>query len=133
MLATGIKQRSTPDKILLDLLEAELAERKAKSIRYQMGLAKFPVNKDLDRFDFNSSPVDEMQIRTLCWKDAFWPSTAMSSWWVAPAPARPTWLLPWAARQSETAGRGDSSIWLTWSTDWNRRNLPTGAASWQRV
>lgn len=66
VLATGIKQRSTPDKILLDLLEAELAERKAKSIRYQMGLAKFPINKDLDRFDFNSSPVDEIHVRSLC-------------------------------------------------------------------
>jgi len=65
VLATGIKQRSTPDKILLDLLEAELAERKAKSIRYQMGLAKFPINKDLDRFDFNSSPVDEIHVRSL--------------------------------------------------------------------
>jgi DNA replication protein DnaC len=65
VLATGIKQRSTPDKILLDLLEAELAERKAKSIKYQMGLAKFPVIKDLDRFDFDSSPVDEVQIHSL--------------------------------------------------------------------
>ena len=65
VLATGIKQRSTPDKILLDLLEAELAERKAKSIKYQMGLAKFPVIKDLDRFDFESSPVDEVQIHSL--------------------------------------------------------------------
>jgi DNA replication protein DnaC len=65
VLATGIKQRSTPDKILLELLEAELAERKAKSIKYQMGLAKFPVIKDLDRFDFDSSPVDEVQIHSL--------------------------------------------------------------------
>lgn len=65
VLATGIKQRSTPDKILLDLLEAELAERKARSIKYQMGLAKFPVIKDLDRFDFDSSPVDEVQIHSL--------------------------------------------------------------------
>ena len=65
VLATGIKQRSTPDKILLDLLEAELTERKAKSIKYQMGLAKFPVIKDLDRFDFDSSPVDEVQIHSL--------------------------------------------------------------------
>jgi DNA replication protein DnaC len=65
VLAAGIKQRSTPDKILLNLLGAELAERKAKSIRYQMGLAKFPVTKDLDRFDFSSSPVDEVQIRSL--------------------------------------------------------------------
>lgn len=65
VLAAGIKQRSTPERILLDLLEAELAERQAKSIRYRMGLAKFPVDKDLDRFDFTASPVDEIQIRSL--------------------------------------------------------------------
>jgi DNA replication protein DnaC len=65
VLATGVKQRSTPDKVLLELLEAELGERKAKSIKYQMGLARFPVIKDLDRFDFESSPVDEVHINTL--------------------------------------------------------------------
>ena len=40
------------------------------------------------------------------WRDAFWLSMAMSSWLAAPAPARPTLLLPWAARRSETARRG---------------------------
>jgi DNA replication protein DnaC len=65
VLATGIKHRATPEKILLDLLEAELAERQAKSIRYRMGLAKFPVDKDLDRFDFTTSPVGEMHVRAL--------------------------------------------------------------------
>lgn len=65
VLAAGIKQRATPEKILLDLLEAELGERKAKSIRYRMGLARFPVDKDLDRFDFTASPVNEIQIRSL--------------------------------------------------------------------
>lgn len=65
VLATGIKQRATPEKILLDLLEAELGERTARSIRYRLGLARFPVDKDLDCFDFSSSPVNETQIRTL--------------------------------------------------------------------
>lgn len=65
ILAAGIKTRATPDKILCDLLEAEVAERKARSIRYRMGLAKFPVDKDLDRFDFTVSPVNEMQVRHL--------------------------------------------------------------------
>lgn len=65
VLATGIKQRATPEKILLDLLEAELGERTAKSIRYRLGLARFPVDKDLDRFDFSASPVNEQQIRSL--------------------------------------------------------------------
>ena len=65
ILASGIKTRATPEKILCDLLEIELAERKARSIRYRMGLAKFPVDKDLDRFDFTASPVNEMQVRCL--------------------------------------------------------------------
>ena len=63
ILAAGIKTRATPDKILCDLLEAEVAERQTRSIRYRMGLAKFPVDKDLDRFDFTVSPVNEMQVR----------------------------------------------------------------------
>ena len=65
VLATGLRQRATPEKILLDLLEVELGERTARSIRYRLGLARFPVDKDLDRFDFGSSPVSEQQIRSL--------------------------------------------------------------------
>ena len=65
LIATGIKQRATPEKILLDLLTAELAERRIRSIRYQMGIAKFPVEKDLDNFNFSESPVNEILVRTL--------------------------------------------------------------------
>jgi DNA replication protein DnaC len=65
VIATGIKQRRTPEKIILDLLETELAERTARSIRYRLGNARFPVDKDLDRYDFSSSPVNEAQVRSL--------------------------------------------------------------------
>jgi DNA replication protein DnaC len=65
VLAAGIKSRATPEKILLDLLETELVERKARSIRYRMGLAKFPTDKDLDRFEFTETPINEMQVRHL--------------------------------------------------------------------
>jgi DNA replication protein DnaC len=65
IMAAGIKSRATPEKILCDLLETEMAERKARSIRYRMGLAKFPVDKDLDHFEFTASPVNEMQVRHL--------------------------------------------------------------------
>ena len=65
IMAAGIKSRATPDKILCDLLEAEMAERKVRSIRYRMSLAKFPVDKALDHFNFTESPVNEMQIRHL--------------------------------------------------------------------
>lgn len=65
ILITGVRQKSIPEKILLELLNAELAEREARSIRYRMGQAKFPVAKDLDQFDFSVSPVNETQVRTL--------------------------------------------------------------------
>ncbi len=65
VLVAGTRQKAIPEKVLLELLKAELAERKARSIRYRMGQAKFPVAKDLDQFDFSDSPVNETQLRTL--------------------------------------------------------------------
>ncbi|NTW99551.1 MAG: ATP-binding protein, partial [Geobacteraceae bacterium] len=65
ILTAGVKSRATPEKIICDLLEAEMAERKVRSIRYRLGLARFPVEKELDRFNFSVSPVNEMQLRTL--------------------------------------------------------------------
>lgn len=65
ILSAGIKQRHTPERLLLDLLEAELAERTARSIRYRLGIARFPVDKDLDSFAFGASPVNETQVRSL--------------------------------------------------------------------
>jgi DNA replication protein DnaC len=65
VIAAGTRQRATAEKVLLDLLEAELAERRIRSIRYRLGLAKFPVDKDLDQFEFAASPVNEVQVRSL--------------------------------------------------------------------
>lgn len=65
ILAAGLKQRRTPERLLLDLLEAEMAERTARSIRYRLGLARFPIDKDLDSFEFAASPVHEPQVRSL--------------------------------------------------------------------
>ncbi len=55
----------TKESFLSNLVRAEIADRQARSINYQMGTAKFPVYRDLDRFDFASSEVNEEQIRTL--------------------------------------------------------------------
>lgn len=65
ILTTSLKQRNTPERIILDLLQAEIAERTSRNIRYRLGLAKFPIEKDLDSFDFNASPVHEPQVRSL--------------------------------------------------------------------
>ena len=65
LISNGRRQRSIPEKVILELLKAEAAERRLRSIRYRLGQARFPVIKDLDSFRFPDCPVDEAQIRSL--------------------------------------------------------------------
>jgi len=65
VLSNGRKGKSTPEKIILDLLKAEAAERYIRSIRYRMGQARFPALKDIDSFDFTGVSVDENQVRSM--------------------------------------------------------------------
>jgi len=65
IISNGRKGKATPEKIILELLKVEAAERHLRSIRYRMSQAKFPVVKDLDNFNFEGSSVDEDQIRSL--------------------------------------------------------------------
>lgn len=61
----GIHRKQTVEEIFAALCRAEAAERKARSIRYQMGIARFPALKDLDSFVFVDAAVDERHIREL--------------------------------------------------------------------
>ncbi len=65
VLSNGRKSRSTPEKIILEMLKAEAAERHTRSIRYRMGQARFPALKDIDSFEFAGASVDENQIRSM--------------------------------------------------------------------
>ncbi len=65
VLTNGRKQHAIPEKVVLELLKAEAAERRLRSIRYRLGQARFPMAKDLDSFLFAESCVDEAQIRSL--------------------------------------------------------------------
>ena len=62
---TGIKRRHEPPRIVGDLLSAEIAEKQARSIKYQLTIAKLPLAKDIDDFDFTGTPVNEALIRGL--------------------------------------------------------------------
>jgi len=46
VLNKGRKARWATERIIMELLKAEAAERHLRSIRYRMGHAKFPVVKD---------------------------------------------------------------------------------------
>lgn len=65
VMEEGRRRRRIPEKIILDLLTAEFAFRKAKSQATRMKQAAFPTQKELCDFDFSKSPVNETQIRYL--------------------------------------------------------------------
>ena len=65
VMTAGIKRRHEPQRILGDLLAAEIAEKRARSIKYQLTIAKLPLAKDIDNFDFAGTPINEALIRDL--------------------------------------------------------------------
>ena len=65
ILADGLKRRHPVQQIIGALLQAEIADKKARSIKYQMKSAKLPTAKELADFDFAVSPVNEPLIREL--------------------------------------------------------------------
>jgi DNA replication protein DnaC len=65
VMADGLKRRHEPVRILGDLLRAEIADKQARSIKYQLSIAKMPLAKDLDGFDFTGTPINEALVRDL--------------------------------------------------------------------
>ena len=65
VMATGIKRQHEPPRIVGDLLAAEIAEKQARSIKYQMTIARLPLAKDIEDFDFEGTPVNETLVRDL--------------------------------------------------------------------
>ena len=65
ILATAVKRQHEPQRVVGNLLEAEINEKQARSIKYQMTIAKLPLAKDLDDFDFDTAEVNETLVRDL--------------------------------------------------------------------
>ena len=61
----GLARRDEIYPLLASLIRAERTHRQARSISYRLSGAKFPVLKDLDRFVFADTAVDEGQVREL--------------------------------------------------------------------
>jgi DNA replication protein DnaC len=55
----------TPDGYLHRLIDAEIAYRQARSLRYQLSAAKFPIHRDMVGFEWQESPVSQAQIQQL--------------------------------------------------------------------
>jgi DNA replication protein DnaC len=69
IIATAVKRQHEPQRIIGDLLTAEISEKQARSIKYQMTIAKLPLAKEIKEFDFEAAEVNETLIRDLATGD----------------------------------------------------------------
>ncbi len=68
-LAAALKRKHEPQRFVGDLLRAEISEKqaryKARSIKYQLTIAKLPLAKEVDDFTFQTTPINEALVRDL--------------------------------------------------------------------
>jgi len=69
IIATALKRQHEPQRVVGDLLTAEITEKQARSIKYQITIAKLPLAKDIDDFAFEGAPVNEALVRDLAGGD----------------------------------------------------------------
>jgi DNA replication protein DnaC len=69
ILTTAIKRQHEPQRIIGDLLAAEISEKQARSIKYQMTIARLPLAKEIDELDFADTPINETLARDLAGGD----------------------------------------------------------------
>lgn len=69
VMATTVKRHHDPQQVVGDLLNAEISEKQARSIKYQISIAKLPLAMELDEFDFKPTPINETLVRDLAGGD----------------------------------------------------------------
>jgi DNA replication protein DnaC len=65
IIASAVKRQHEPQRIVGDLLAAEIAEKQARSIKYQMTTARLPLAKDLGDFTFEGTPINPTLVQDL--------------------------------------------------------------------
>jgi DNA replication protein DnaC len=68
VIATAVKRQHEPQRVVGELLTAEIVEKQARSIKYQMTTAKLPLAKDINDF-VEGSPINETLVRDLAGGD----------------------------------------------------------------
>jgi DNA replication protein DnaC len=65
IISTAVKRQHEPQRIVGDLLSAEISEKQARSIQYQITISKLPLAKDVDEFQFDQTLINETLVRDL--------------------------------------------------------------------
>ncbi len=65
VVADAVKRQHSAQRVVGDLLKAEISEKQARSIKYQLTIAKLPLAKEIAGFDFTTTPINEVLVRDL--------------------------------------------------------------------
>ena len=65
IVTTGVKRQHSIERIIGALLKAEIAAKNARSINYQMGIAKLPLAKELADLTFEDTTINGALIESL--------------------------------------------------------------------
>lgn len=65
IMTTAVKRLHEPQRIVGDLLNAEINEKQARSIKYQLTIAKLPLAKDIADFQFDGTPINQTLVNDL--------------------------------------------------------------------
>jgi DNA replication protein DnaC len=65
IVSVGIKRQHGIERVIGALLKAEIAAKQARSINYQMGIAKLPLVKELADLELGSTPINAELIEQL--------------------------------------------------------------------
>ena len=65
IVAVGVKRQHGVEKVIGALLKAEIAAKQARSINYQLGIAKLPLVKELADLSFEDTPINGSLIEQL--------------------------------------------------------------------
>jgi len=65
IVTTGVKRSLGIERVIGALLQVEIAAKQARSINYQMGLAKLPLVKELAELDLEASPINAELVESL--------------------------------------------------------------------
>jgi len=65
IVTSGVKRQQGVEKVIGALLKAEIAAKQARSINYQMGVARLPLAKELNDLDFTGTPINDELIAHL--------------------------------------------------------------------
>jgi DNA replication protein DnaC len=57
--------KTSPEEMLRRLLQVEIADRQARSLRYQLTTAKFPIHRDFVDFQWDETPLSQSTLEQL--------------------------------------------------------------------